>query len=242
MMEKLKGASYNPYSLAVEFCYALCKELDYHRNSRKYLTIDEYKVLKEYYPALSLKTVKYFATCEVPMLTYLIDYIANYPCSPRILDAGCGLGSHAIFFGLLGAEVEGVDLSKERLNIANKRLQYYSDKYGKTLNVRFSFKNILTFCERIGFDMVWSNQSISHIHPVQKFLRMAIKNLRNGGSLLICDSNGINPWIAFLTMLVHHKGGVYTTAKDPDTCEQIPYARERMLNPLILSNLLRERL
>jgi len=240
MMERPEETSHNSYSLVVRFCYDLCEELEYHKISRKYLTFEEYKVLKEYYRAWNLETVKYFAHSEARLLNYVIKYIMSYPRPPRILDAGCGLGSQAIFFSILGADVMGVDLNKERLDIANKRVKYYQEKYGKTLHVKFHLKNILKFRERNKFDIVWSNQSISHIHPVQDFLKAVWRNLKNGGYLIICDSNGINPYVAFRAWLVHRKGGVYTQVKDPNTCQPIPYARERMLNPLVLNRLLKK--
>jgi len=171
------------------------------------------------------------------MLVYLIEYIRSCPKHPRILDAGCGLGSHAIFLSLLGADVVGIDLSKERLDVANKRVKYYQEKYPMILHPRFYYKNVLKSCELGEFDIIWANQSISHIHPVENFLYVAWRKLNNG-YLIICDSNGMNPYVAFEAWLVHRKGGLYELKKDPDTGELIPYARERMLNPIYLRALL----
>jgi 2-polyprenyl-3-methyl-5-hydroxy-6-metoxy-1,4-benzoquinol methylase len=228
------------YSLAVNLGYVLFEELEYHKTSRKYLKIEEYRLLKEYYSILDSRTVGHLAHGQARVLEKVIDCIQGYRGSPRVLDAGCGLGTHAIFFGLLGASVVGVDLAGERLTIANKRLEYYSEKYKKKLDVEFKFKNIQEVREKIKFNIIWSNQSISHIHPVTDFLHMAYENLHNGGSLLICDSNGMNPFVAFLAMMVHHRGGLYTTVRDPETSKQIPYAKERLLNPLILKSQLRQ--
>lgn len=240
MMERLEETSHNLYSLAVHFCYHLCEELDYHKSSRRHLTLGEYEVLKAYYRGLNFRTVKYIAHSEARLLRHVIKYITGYPQPPRILDAGCGLGSQAIFFSLLGADVVGIDLNKERLGIANKRVKYYQEKHNKRLHVKFCLKNILKYCEPNKFDIVWSNQSISHIHPVQDFLQLAWRSLKNGGYLIMCDSNGINPYVAFRAWQVHRKGGLYTSVKDPDTFKQISYAREIMFNPLRLNKLLGE--
>lgn len=232
--------TYDLYSLVERFCYDLCEELEYHKISRRYLTFEEYKVLREYYREWNLETFKYFVYSQTRLLRHIVKYIMSQPQHPRILDAGCGLGSQAIFFGILGADVTGVDLNRERLDIANKRVKYYQEKYGEPLHVKFHLKNILNFREYNKFDVVWSNQSVSHIHPVQDFLKVAWKNLENGGYLIICDSNGINPHVAFHAWLVHRNGGVYTQVNDPHTCQPIPYARERMLNPPLLNKLLRK--
>jgi hypothetical protein len=50
----------------------------------------------------------------------------------------------------------------------------------------------------------------------------------------------MNPYVAFRAWLVHRKGGLYKLIKDPDTDELIPYARERMLNPIYLKTLFRK--
>jgi len=237
MMESLKKASCDSYSLAVRFCYDICEELEYHKRSRRYLTFDEYKIFETYYSGLNLN-VKHIAHSEARLLVHIIKCVMSCPEHPRILDAGCGLGSHAIFFSLLGADVVGVDLSKERLRVANKRIEYYQQKYNTPLRVKFYLKNVLRSCELGKFDIVWSNQSISHIHPVQDFLHAAWRNLKNGGYLIICDSNGINPYIIFKAWLIHRERGLYKLVKDPYTHELITYAQERMLNPLSLKTLL----
>jgi len=95
MMERPEETSHNLYSLAERFCYDLCEELEYHKISRKYLTFEEYKVLREYYRVWNLETVKYFAHSEARLLRHIMKYIMGQPQNPRILDAGCGLGSQA---------------------------------------------------------------------------------------------------------------------------------------------------
>lgn len=238
MIESLNKASCDLYSVAVRFCYDLWEELEYHKGSRRYLTFDEYKILKTYYSGLNSKNVKHIAHSQARLLVHIIKYVRSSLEPPRILDAGCGLGSHAIFFSLLGADVVGVDLSEERLRIANKRIKYYEQKYNTPLRVKFYLKSVLRFYELGKFNIVWSNQSISHIHPVQDFLHVAWRNLKNGGYLIICDSNGLNPYVAFDAWLVHRERGVYKLVKDPDTCELVTYAQERMFNPLHLKTLL----
>ena len=228
----------NPYLLAVRFYHDLSKEMDYHRRSRKYLTFDQYKVLKTYYNKLNSETVEYFAHSNARLLNYIVGCITDRPTSLRILDVGCGLGSEAIFFSLLGADVDGVDIRRKRLDIARKRVEYYEKKYGQKLNVRFHLKNILKFYDHDKFDIIWSKQSISHIHPIEDFLEVVWSNLKKGGCLIVCDSNNINPYVLFYTWLVHCKSGLYTQVKDPNTLEPIPYAQERILNPLYLIGLL----
>ena len=240
MMNKREELSRKAYYLAIRLYYDLYNELNYHRRSRKYLTFNEYKTLETYYHRFNFASIKYLAHSEARLLRHVVEKIVNSQQTPKVLDAGCGLGSHAIFFSFLGADVVGVDLDEQRLNIARKRVKYYQEKYGRELNVKFYLKNILKFCEINGFDIIWCNQAISHIHPIEEFLAIAWRNLKEGGYLIICDSNSTNPYISFCTWLVHMKGGRYKLIEDPETHELIPYARERLFTPPCLCNLLRK--
>jgi SAM-dependent methyltransferase len=222
------------YHFAEKFYFDLFEELEFHKRSRKYLTFGEYKFLKSYYPQLNCETVNYTAKYYARLLMHAGDCLAISEGSGNVLDAGCGLGSESLFFGLIGANIFGVELSKEMLSIAVKRVRYYEDKYGKTLNVVFSNKSILRFCNFEKFDLVWCNQAISHIDPVQPFFENAWKNLKHGGHLIISDSNGLNPLIALNAARVHLKHGTYTQVKDPETQQQISFAFERMLAPVFL--------
>lgn len=148
----------DPYSLTFRFCYDICEEIDYHKSSRRFLTLAEYKILESYYHGFSYRTVKYVAHSKARLLKHVIHRILNSTQPPRILDASCGFGSEAIFFGLLGADVVGIDLHKERLDAANKRVEYYKEKYYKAINAKFYLRNILTFSEHDKFDIIWSNQ------------------------------------------------------------------------------------
>jgi SAM-dependent methyltransferase len=231
-------ASRDPYSLTLRFCRDLCQELDYHKSSRKYVSMGEYKIFKAYYKELNFGTVEYIAHSMARLLKHVIHRILSHRRPLRILDAGCGFGSEVIFFSLLGGDVVGIDLESDRVSVAKKRLEYYKEKYDRAINPNFYVKNILTFSDGDNFDVVWSNQSVSHIHPIDNFLMSAWRNLRVGGSLIICDSNNINPYGAFHAWLAHRKGGLYTQVKDPETRECIPFARERLLNPLYFKSVL----
>lgn len=77
----------------------------------------------------------YTAECD-----YLESIIKKYATQPvqSILDLGCGTGGHAFELSRRGYQVDGVDYSREMIEIANSRIN--SDLYGK---VNFIQKNIL---------------------------------------------------------------------------------------------------
>ena len=51
-------------------------------------------------------------------------------------------GSEVILCGLLGADVTGIDIKEERLNVAKKRIKYYENEMNTKINVKFSLENI----------------------------------------------------------------------------------------------------
>ena len=88
------------------------------------------------------------------MLPLLKKFIGLFDITPRILDAGCGAGYESIRLSGLGAEVVGIDISKESIKIART----------KNPNCRFELMNLKQLDDSIGdFDGIVSIASIIHI-------------------------------------------------------------------------------
>lgn len=114
--------AFDAYLLAKRFFFDLCEELKYHGRSDKYLTRENQKTFEEYYnPNYTIKP-NYYGNFYAQRIKDMIGLILHSPNTPRLLDAGCGLGSEAILFSLLGAKVIGVDLDEERLEVARARV------------------------------------------------------------------------------------------------------------------------
>jgi SAM-dependent methyltransferase len=225
----------------MSFHNCLVEEVEYHRNSRKYLSADGYKILRSYYREVGSGNVVGLARWKTRLLSYAVGLLSDRGMAiPRVLDAGCGLGSEAILFGLARADVVGLDISRDRLSVARSRLAYYEDKFRRKLRVRFHAQNLLTYSSSERFDLIWCHQSISHIHPVERFFEIAWANLKKGGNLVICESNKANPYVFFWTWLLHRRQGICIEARDPTTLEAIPYAQERVFNPRELSRFLEQ--
>jgi SAM-dependent methyltransferase len=76
----------------------------------------------------------------------------------RILDAGCGIGRHIVFFAEQGFDVYGVDISKEAIEIANA----WVFKKGLKADLRVGDIEKLPFDDRY-FDVVISHGVLDHI-------------------------------------------------------------------------------
>ena len=87
----------------------------------------------------------------------------------------------------------GVDLRENFIKIARERKNFYEEKFKKSLNLVFENKNVNDLDYKNFFDIIWCMETISHIFPTEKFLEKTFSMLKNGGKLIISDSNGLNP-------------------------------------------------
>lgn len=224
----------NPYEKASYFINLVKEEVETCEaflNERKELI---------YYSSLintNERLFKYYQHRYAERVKHLVKVVENG--IKKVLDAGCGTGSEVILCGLLGADVTGIDIKEERLNVAKKRIKYYENKMNTKINVKFSLENILKHSGE--YDVIWCMEAITHIDPVDEFLHVSYKNLRNNGRIIITDPNALNPYVYMKTKKEQkRKGGIYTTKKDPKTGEEISYAVERVLTiPAIKKGLIK---
>jgi len=195
------------------------------KNSEKIYGENDAKPLINYYSKIIVNKdrfeyAKYYYTLRVMHL------IKNIKKNTKILDIGCGTGTEAIFSGSLGAKVIGIDISDGRIRIAKKRVKYYEEKLNINLNIEFYLMDVFDYFDK--FDIIWLNEAISHIAPLNKFFEFSNNILRKGKKLIIADTNRLNPYMFYLNKMEQKRyGGLYSTLKDPNTGKKIPYAVER---------------
>jgi len=98
---------------------------------------------------------------------------------PRLLDMGCGLGWFTERLAELG-EVHGIDLSHEGIAVAKARRPDISYLSGNVYEAQLP----------IGyFDVVVSQEVISHVEDQPKYLDRAAEVLKPGGHLVITTGN-----------------------------------------------------
>ncbi len=113
----------------------------------------------------------------------------------RILDLGSGSGRDCyILSQLVGekGEVIGVDMTDEQLNVANKYIDYHTEKFGyKTANVKFLKGNIEALEEldlqENSFDLIISNCVINLAVDKEKVLADVYRLLKPGGEMYFSD-------------------------------------------------------
>lgn len=102
-------------------------------------------------------------------------FLTMLPQNPSILDAGCGPGRDTAIFAQKGAEVIGLDISKEILKIARKKHPFISFVEGNFLYLPFKDKT---------FNGVWAHAALVHletIEEVKKSLEEFYRVLKKGG-------------------------------------------------------------
>ena len=219
------SSSRNGFEIGFQFSQQLIEELE---DAGHVLNSQELSYLRNYYHGFlrgeeqrSIRRLYY-----ARRLQDVLDKLLCDPQRPLIIDAACGLGSTSILFGLLGADIVGIDINAERLNIAQKRVKYYERKNGGQLAVRFLNKDICDYSHEKKVDIVHCQESISHIHPAKQFLVNSYNLIKNGGHIIISDANALNP-IPLYRAIKERGFRPYTLRKDPVTNKTIGYAVER---------------
>jgi|GEM_PF-5364171 len=104
----------------------------------------------------------------------------------KVLDIGCGVGTQAILFAMLGSDVQAIDFSDEQLEVARKRRSLYEKILSNPLSIKFSKVDItdVDFKDLGTFDIMYSHACISrHLSADEIFSKL--KNVLNGEGLII---------------------------------------------------------
>jgi len=104
-----------------------------------------------------------------------------------VLDVGCGSGGSAFYMARhFGANVIGVDLSSHMLGLAQKRIRgVFADLKDK---VTFMLADVTKLdMPEASFDVIYSRDTMLHIHDKLALYTGLRKLLKPGGKLLITD-------------------------------------------------------
>jgi SAM-dependent methyltransferase len=123
------------------------------------------------------------------------DTVLNLNQKKRILELGCGIGTHLTHFAKMGHECTGIDISKDSIRKAN-----------------FLNKELCTFIIADGchlpftnecFDIIYSTETLSHVADLPRSLSEQIHSLKQRGELMVRDSNLLFPLVLMNLMFFY---------------------------------------
>jgi phosphoethanolamine N-methyltransferase len=138
-----------------------------------------------------------------PMAIKLIKKM-NLKPGNRVLDVGCGLGGSAFVMARdFNLFVDGIDLSKNMLELANKKL----NDYKLSDHVSLEQGDCLELDRPNRYDAVYSRDVFLHIHDKTRLFTVLKRSLHPGGYLLFTDyCCGPTPWASEFAAYVTNRG------------------------------------
>jgi ubiquinone/menaquinone biosynthesis C-methylase UbiE len=111
-------------------------------------------------------------------IRYILKSIDNIK-NAKILDVGCGKGGMVRILSKLGAQVHGIDISKELLKEA-KKIPLATIKIGSATDIPYPDDT---------FDYVISNEVIEHVPSTEKAIKEMSRVVKKGGKIILIDKN-----------------------------------------------------
>ena len=143
-----------------------------------------------------------------------VELVGRMKLAPdsRVLDVGCGLGGSAFVmardFKLI---VDGIDLSKNMLAMANEKLA----AHGLSERISFKWGDCLALDRPGYYDAIYSRDVFLHIEDKTRLFSVLNASLRPGGQLLFTDyCCGEKPWSEDFSDYVDDRGYILHTLSD----------------------------
>lgn len=121
----------------------------------------------------------------------LVDY--NKIKGKKVLEIGCGAGSHAAMFVSAGAEVTAIDLTERAVSLTKRRFELFDIKNATVMK---SDAENLPFPDN-SFDFVWSWGVIHHSANTQQIVKEILRVLKPNGrvSVMIYHRNSTRYYV-----------------------------------------------
>jgi SAM-dependent methyltransferase len=121
-------------------------------------------------------------------LQYIMDHIGSK--EQAIWDCGCGYGTTALFLAMNGYHVHGTTLEFYFREI-EKRKQYWR-RFGNVDLFNAVYEDIYSSNYTNQFDTILVQDTLHHLEPIDKALKVLHHALKNNGKLLVVEENGGN--------------------------------------------------
>ncbi|KYN15567.1 Hexaprenyldihydroxybenzoate methyltransferase, mitochondrial, partial [Trachymyrmex cornetzi] len=116
----------------------------------------------------------------------------------KIVDVGCGGGILTERLARIGAQVTGIDVSAELLNVAKEHIKL-DPNISKRVNYIQTTVEDFSQKERESYDAVVASEVLEHVADAQLFLKKCVELLKPGGSIFITTENRtIASWLVVI--------------------------------------------
>lgn len=156
-------------SLIRSLLYAYCKPENYITSEKR--EVDVHALLKQ--------RLDLFRAQHIPFLAETVGLKGK-----KILEIGCGTGSSTLALAEQGANVLGIDIDSEAINVAGRRTEIYG------VDCSFQEMNALEIEEKCGaqeWDIIIFYASLEHMTPIErkKALSAAYKIVKKGSFVCV---------------------------------------------------------
>jgi len=155
----------------------------------------------------------------------------------RVLEVGVGTGTEFLWWGMLGADVTGIDAFQHCVDVTAERLDVLQRAIGRKLKCSLKTVQITDFEDDAGFDLIWMEQTFHHLEPRTEVLKQIAKLLRPGGRVVFSEANALNPLLQLQLLRVRGFKMFVTVETDRG---KVIWGNERVLSRGSLKHLLGE--
>lgn len=144
---------------------------------------------KDYFDEVEKK--KYFVEPHIPEFAEFKRWKGK-----KVFEVGCGIGTDAKRFCEEGADYTGIDISKNSIRIAEKRLQVYKLKGILGLVNIESSEFVFNYFNPNSYDLVYSFGVLHHTVNIRNAIRNIYKLLKPGGTFkfMVYAKHSLKNW------------------------------------------------
>ncbi|RMG98909.1 MAG: class I SAM-dependent methyltransferase [Deltaproteobacteria bacterium] len=153
---------------------------------------------------------------------------------PKVLEIGAGCGTESLWFALSGAEVTGIDVRADRLDVARARRDLLQTALRVPLRAEFRHENLFDLTAG-SYDIVWMEHTFHHLEPRLRVVDHVARLVRPGGYVVVSE---VNAWNLPMQLQYLRRRGLRTIDTYVDaTGRTHVYGVERFLSPRTLERL-----
>jgi 2-polyprenyl-3-methyl-5-hydroxy-6-metoxy-1,4-benzoquinol methylase len=156
--------------------------------------------LKQYYRSYIKSFGPYIKRVYSEQTKELMDTVGHLP-QPKILEIGAGCGTEALWLALRGFSVLAIDIDDSFLGVARARQELMEQYLERQLPCAFIYKSILELDPAETFDIIFMQQTFHHLEPRKEVLDKMAQATKQGGYVIISETNFWNPFNQLLMFM-----------------------------------------